>query len=489
MKLFPRGATLALLVGSAAFLFLSRSFGGEDLVLSVDIPSEETLVISGDKGAESFLSFPVSITAEETARLIEEGLTNPLYDVKGQKLDDSYGESAADILVEKTGPVKVTLENDRADFSLPFRFESMVSWKGQILGLPASTRKEVLGSGSLLLTLAPKVDENWIIRPGATLAIEWERKPSLDILGQSVGLAKVLTSILEDRADELLLELEEEINSSAHLRDEALKGWQDLHTPVPVHRSPDLWLSIKPESVFLSSFTAKNNVFSATLALKAYLKISGDSSLTVQPAPLPPLLSLPPDVEPGILLNLDLLLPYKALGEYLSGQPMAPVAIPGGGEVNVKNISFLGSEGRLVVSADIAGESSLGGTVSGQVYLSGTPVLSREDQVLRMEKVDFDESSTEGLLKAASWIARPFLAREIEKKLVFPLAPLRESLLESLGSSLSANRISPELIMDGSLSALTLEDFTVERDGVRLRLSLGGRAALLYQEADKKKKP
>lgn len=487
MKLFRTGATLVILVGSAVFFLVSRSFGSEDIVLSVDIPSEETLVISEDKGAESFLSFPVSITAEETARLIEDGLTNPLYDVKGQKLDDSYGESAADILVEKTGPVRVTLENDRADFSLPFRFASMVSWKGQILGLPASTRKEVLGSGNLLLTLAPKVDENWIIRPGATLAIEWERKPSLDILGQSVGLAKVLSSILEDRADELLLELEEEINNSARLRDAALKGWQELHAPVIIHRSPDLWLSVKPETVSLSSFTAKNNVFSATLALKAFLQVSSDSSLPVQPPPLPPLLSLPPDVEPGILLNLDLLLSYKALEEYLSGQPMPPVAIPGGGEVTVKNISFLGSEGKLVVSADIAGTSSLGGTVSGQVFLSGTPVLSREDQILRVEKVDFDESSTEGLLRAASWIARPFLAREIEKKLVFPLAPLRESLLDSLGSSLSANRISNELKLDGSLSTLTLDSFAVGQKGVHLRLSLSGAAALQYEKAEKKK--
>ncbi|NLB83622.1 MAG: DUF4403 family protein, partial [Synergistaceae bacterium] len=159
------------------------------------------------------------------------------------------------------------------------------------------------------------------------------------------------------------------------------------------------------------------------------------------------------------------------------------------GEVIVKNISFLGSEARLVVSADIAGASPLGGNVSGQVFLSGKPVLSLEDQVLRVEDVDFDESSTKGLLKAASWIARPFLAREIAKKLVFPLTPLRKNLLDSLASSMSANRISPELILDGSMSTLTLDDFSVGRDGVRLRLSLGGAAALKYEEGKGKKRP
>lgn len=489
MKLFRTGATLALLVGSAVFLLITRSFGSEDIVLSVDIPSEETLVISEDKGAESFLSFPVSITAEETARLIEDGLANPLYDVKGQKLDDSYGESAADILVEKTGPVKVTLENDRADFSLPFRFDSMVSWKGQILSIPTSTRKQVLGSGTLLLTLAPKVDENWVIHPGATLSIEWERKPSIDILGQSVGLAKILTSILEDRAGDLLLQLEEEINTSVRLRDSAQKGWQELYTPVQINSSPDLWLVVKPESISLSAFTARKNIFSASLALRAYLTATSEKPLPLQPAPLPPLLALPPDVEPGVLLNVDLSLSYKALEEYMSSQSMPPLAIPGGGEVIVKNISFLGSEARLVVSADIAGASPLGGNVSGQVFLSGKPVLSLEDQVLRVEDVDFDESSTKGLLKAASWIARPFLAREIAKKLVFPLTPLRKNLLDSLASSMSANRISPELILDGSMSTLTLDDFSVGRDGVRLRLSLGGAAALKYEEGKGKKRP
>ena len=487
MKLVRTGATLAILVGSAVFLLLSRSFGSEDIVLSVDIPSEETLVISEDKGAESFLSVPVSITAEETARLIEEGLTNPLYDVKGQKLDDSYGESAADILVEKTGPVKVTLENDRASFSLPFRFDSMVSWKGQILSIPTSTRKQVLGSGNLLLTLAPTVDADWVIHPSATMSIEWERKPSIDILGQSVGLAKILSSILEDRAGELLQELEEEINSSVRLRDSALKGWQELSAPVQIHSSPDLWLVVKPEAVSLSPFTARKNVFSATMALRAYLTATSEKPLLLQPAPLPPLLALPPDVEPGVLLNLGLFLSYKALEKYMSSQPMPPLAVPGGGEVTVKNISLLGSEGQLVASADISGTSPLGGNVSGQVFLSGKPVLSREDQILRVEDVDFDESSTEGLLKAASWIARPFLAREIAKKLIFPLAPLRKNLLDSLASSLSGSQISPELILDGSLSTLTLDEFFVGWDGVRLRLSLGGAAAVQYKEEKKKK--
>jgi hypothetical protein len=128
-------ALLACALGSLAFFLVSATTEEKEVVLAPAAPPAIEKKITTAPPAESFLSVPLSISAEEAERLLGDALGNPLYNVKGQKLDDSYGESAADVLVERTGPVTVSMEDGRTCVTLPFRFESLVRWKGNILGI------------------------------------------------------------------------------------------------------------------------------------------------------------------------------------------------------------------------------------------------------------------------------------------------------------------------------------------------------------------
>lgn len=474
-------AVLACILGSLAFFLVSATTEEKEVVLAPEAPPAIEKELPPVPPAESFLSVPLSITAAEAERLLGDALVNPLYNVKGQKLDESYGESAADVLVERTGPVAVSLEDGKARVTLPFRFESLVRWKGNILGISSSTKQEVFGGGRLRLEVKPSIDRDWNIRLVGSLAVEWKEKPAITILGQKVGIARFLSSLLEERSGDLLRRAEEELNRSARLKEHAREQWESLNSPIRLADSPRLTLSVRPLEVSMPPFTAKGGILSAHVALRCLLTVtSGVPEAASPPPPLPDLSSLPPGLDPGVLVNLDARISYKALEEFISGQRIPPLDLPGGGMVSVEKISLFGSGEKLVAAAEISGKAPFGTPLKGTVYLTGKPVYSKEDQVLCVEEVDFDEDSTRGLMKVASWIVRPLLAKEIGESLVFPLGELRQKTLASLGDAVRGRQVSDKVTMDGTVGSLDLERFSLTGDGLRLSFSLGGTVSLKY---------
>ncbi len=473
---------LTLALGSAAYFFSSAPRGESLSILAAEPPPAIGEEPSPLVPAESFLSIPVAITAGEAERLLAGALENPLYDVKGQKLDDSYGESMANILVEKTGPVAVTFEDDRGEISLPFRFESRVRWKGKILGISSSTTQEIAGGGKLRLQVTPKIDRDWKIRLQGSLSVEWQENPAITVLGQKIGIGRFLASLLEERSSDLLLRAEEELNRSARLKEKAREHWERLAAPILLTTSPRLALSVRPLAVSIPPFIAKNGALTAHLALRCLLAVTSEQEEAGPAHPLPELMPLPPGTDPGVLINVDSFISYKALEEFLGAKSGASLNIPGGGRVDVEKISLFGSGDKLVAAADISGAGPLGASLKGKVYLAGKPEYSRESQELRVRDVDFDEDSTRGMMKAASWIARPMVARAVEESLVFPLGGLRDSAMTSLGGALEGRRLSEELHMEGEVHSLELETLDLTPRGLRMSFSLGGAVSLQYRD-------
>lgn len=474
---------LGLALGSAAY-FLNTARSVESIAVLNPPPPPATLEETPlPPPAESFLSIPLKITEEEAGRLLADALANPLYDVKGQKLDDSYGESAANILVEKTGPLTVTFDGGGGEICLPFRFESLVKWKGKIMGISSSTSQEIFGGGKLRLRVTPQIDRDWKILLRGALSVEWSQNPSITLLGQKIGIGRFLASILEDRSPDLLRKAEEELNRSARLKERALEQWESLGASILLTDSPRLALTVRPLSISIPPFTAGNGALTACVALRCLINVTSEEGVSTPLPPLPELTPLPPGLDPGVLINVDGFVSYGALEKYLAAKPLEPLEIPGGGRVEVEKISLYSSGRKLVAAADISGAGPLGSLVKGKAYLAGTPEYSRENQIIRVKDVDFDENSTQGLMKAASWIARPMVARAVEESLVFPLGDIKEKAIRSLGEALNRRRLSGDVVAEGGVHYLELEDLALTPRGLRLSFSLGGAVSLEYRES------
>ncbi|MGI6784768.1 MAG: DUF4403 family protein [Aminivibrio sp.] len=473
---------LALALGSAYYLLTSPPGTDSPAVLAARPPYAVVEETDPPAPAESFLSIPLSISGEEAGRLLDDALTNPLYNVKGQKLDDSYGESSANILVEKTGPAAASFKDGRVEIQLPFRFESLVRWKGKILGLSSSTTQEIAGRGRLRLTVTPRIDRDWKILLEGGIAVDWQESPAVTVLGQKIGIGRFLASILEERSGDLLKRAEEEINRSAALKERAREQWERLGAPILLTDSPRIVLKVRPLALSIPPFVAEGGVLTAHVALRCLLEATSEAAENSPPSPLPLPAPMPPGVDPGVLINVGAFVSYRALEQFLAAKPADPIEIPGGGMVKVEKISLFGSGKKLVAAADISGNGPMKTSLDGKVYLAGEPEYSREEQALRVKNVDFDEDSTRGLMKAASWIARPLVAGAVEESLVFPLGDIKEKAIKSLGEALNRSRLSGDVLMEGAVHYLELENLALTSRGLRLSFSLGGAVSLEYRE-------
>ncbi|MDI9370552.1 MAG: DUF4403 family protein [Synergistaceae bacterium] len=488
---------LFLLLGAAAFLASTLAVNGqptfwddppkEELAperLDTAPPPEDTPEETPDP-RESYISVPIFTTADEAAGMLEAALVNPLYDVKDEVIDRSFGESRADLLLEKTGRVGVSFAEGAAGFSLPFRFSSIVSWRGEILGISSSARKEIMGAGRLHLDLSPALEEDWRLKLNGAARLEWTSSPTLNILGQEIGIASLLTDLFNRRSGDLLASAEEEINRSARIREHAEKEWEGLFEPIRLSEDPDLWLSVTPISLAMPPFSARDGKLTATAGLKCLLSITAERPGERMPSPLPGLEAMGPNMEPGVLLNVESIISYAALGDYVTSMEMPEIDIPGG-SVTVNRVEFFGRGESLVAEADISGRGP-GGAVEGKIYIMGRPVYSRDDEVVRMEDADFEEKTNSALAKAAAWLARPALLKEMTERMVWPLGELRERTAESLSDMLKERWIADDVMMEGDLSNLSLEGLSVGADGLRLSLTMGGGVSLRYGEGRAKK--
>lgn len=472
--------TAAFLLGS--FLLILQRLNAPPTTLSIEPPAKAMAVpLAG--GAESVLSIPVSITEEEATRLLDSRLENPLYEAMGERISMGYGDATADVLLEKTAPLSVSFRDGKAAFALPFRFHAMFSWKGNILKIPAKTTQEAFGSGVLRVYVTPGLDEQWRIRLNdASATLEWEKKPSLRVFGQAVGVAKILSSTLDREAAELVKKAEDALNASAAVRDHAQFQWERLHAPIRLDDAPELWLSVLPLSVGMPPVVVENGRLSALLSLRSHLTVTTERPDPLPAPPLPLLHSMPRGTTPGFLLNVEGFLSYKALARYVMKNGMPPVELPGGGKAIVQDIAFYTGQGRLITAAEISGTALFRRPVSGTIYLQGIPVYSREEQLLRVTEVSFEEHTKDILLKAATWLMKPSLTKAVEKRLFFPLGDLGDKAARALESAFQGEKISPELTADGSVTSLDMEGFGLGKDGLTLSFVVGGEITLEYQE-------
>jgi hypothetical protein len=155
-----------------------------------------------------------------------------------------------------------------------------------------------------------------------------------------------------------------------------------------------------------------------------------------------------------------------------------------GRSLTIEKIAVSGNGKRLVLALDIRaleGMGLLSRHRAGTIYVSGVPVWDRFRQEIRLEQVDFDEGTTQGLLRTAAWIGRPILLERLGKAAVFPLAKAAGDARIALGRVLKNQQVGSGLSFSGSARQVALESVAVTEKGLALLVRAEGTAALEWR--------
>ena len=171
--------------------------------------------------------------------------------------------------------------------------------------IPLNTTAEIAGIAGG--TLSPSIAPDWSINPNLTPALNLSQASlSLGSLGK-LDVSDILGSSVGQYIQQEAQKLAPALRQSIDLRSEVELLWREAYLSEQVNDSPNIWLSVTPREIQLSSIDYTNpEELTVTAAIKMDAFLTNREPGSPQPQPLPGLVA-----QPGPL-STDLKLPIIA---------------------------------------------------------------------------------------------------------------------------------------------------------------------------------
>ena len=334
----------------------------------------------------------------------------------------------------------------------------------------------ISGTAFLWLTLKPTLHADWRV---TTKAYAHVRVGNVDvkvpglIAAGTTSIRGIFTRLARRR---FLPELEKIIarhTANIDARTYVASLWTKLHEPIVLNQQPPVVLSMKPLEVFAQPLSGDAGTLSLNLGIKTYIQANiGDVSTDI-PFPAGPRNDLPDirfvdSLEPGYDVIAPIQITYADLEDM--GRPRIEKEYKSK-SVAFENLTLYGSGAQLAAGVGFKMPFL---RANGHLYLLGTPEF--DATTISLSVTEFDYSfATRSLLveiaeRAGEGIISQFVRTAVEKRLVFPVAALREKVSDIV----SEGWIGPHVRLHGTVETLTPEGFYLTQTGVRIPLRLKG---------------
>ena len=476
-----RGVLVALLaavvVATGGWLFLRGSSS-----LSVT-PPQERPAGTLPEAPVSAISIPVSVTVQELQDLARTRI--PEETSGSDSVRESLFDGRGTYLVQKDGEPIVRVEEGRLLLSVPVTFRARLNGMAKALGFAVPVSLSATGAADVELSMKPSISSDWKVHTQSRIRLAWRTAPAARVLGTRVTFKGAAEAFLRSRIEDALPRIDEALNDSLELRDRAEEAWREIQEPVKVSDSPDLWLSASPVSVTLPPLDLHSDRVVLEARLDTRLALDTRKPGKASPAGLPPVSTGAGEAKAsGFTLQLPVFLGYEAvnreLGQRLSGHR---VPMGQGRTVTIEKIAVSPNGDRLVLAVAIRAVEGAGifsSRKAGTIYVTGIPKWDKSRQVVRLDRLDYDEGTTRGLLRTAAWVARPLLLEKLKEASVFPLAEPAEEARKALSGLLEKREVGSGLAFGGSARQVALESVAVTEEGLALLVRAEGTASLQW---------
>ena len=264
------------------------------------------------------------------------------------------------------------------------------------------------------------------------------------------------------------------IVGTADVRSSFEEWWSVLAEPIQL--DDDIWLEIRPESVSRGPIQGQGSVVRVPASLDARPRIVvGDRPAPIE-RPLPP---LGRGVTDGPLQVL-----VEAIGEYdetsrLLTEALAGTRIEAGGrtlELRAARLTGIGA-GRVALEAEIAG------TLTGRLFLVGTPLYDAESGYASVPDLAFSVATTSVLVAGASWIADAGLEALLRERARWPVEAVVEWAAERLHEGLN-RAIADGVRLEGTVHDVQVIGVRALPDGLVVGAAARADATLIITDDD-----
>jgi len=395
----------------------------------------------------SVLNVPVEIPISEIETQINNQIKGLIYD------DNSYEDENNDNLkakVWKISPIKVVAIDSSFLFEVPLKIWVSAGYKVSPLGVTMSGYKDTEFSIRIRLISKIGITPSWQVKSETYVdSYDWISEPSIRVAGINIPIKGMVSRMLNKNFDKITDAIDTQVASNLELKKKAELAWNIARQPVMLAKEYDTWLVIVPSGIEMTPLMAKNNVLRSVIGIKGYTQtITSAVKPAVAPLQKLPDLKIVDKVKDDFKIGLISLVSYEDAARLATKQFADEKFSFLGGKYNVEvtSIEMYGQNDRLVIKA------GLKGSISGDIYLKGTPYYDPATQQLSLKGLDYDLDTKNSIVRTAGWLLQGQFSRMMEKRMVFPVGGQIADAKSTIQKTLSNYKVTEGVVVKGILS-------------------------------------
>lgn len=320
--------------------------------------------------------------------------------------------------------------------------------------------------------LPPRVREFPPVKPGVVrLPVEVIFPPGGDA---GHGIADLFKGGVEKILEETILKTK-------------LRGlWDQMAAPIFLDES--LWLLIRPQTMSVGKARGdlkRGSTNQVVLEMTASPELVFGGEPLARPVPMPPLSPFqqgPAVFEAMSNVHMD----YDDANRYLNDPRMKlrGTLIPGTGarKLTIETVRLFGSGDKVMVEVELNYNPVIvnltGKPAHLTLYLRGTPRYVPSKRIYDLPDLDYDIKTNDLIVKVANWIFKSDFKNQMRKTVNFPIGEKMDMLKQKVIKALN-RPFGPALHLRTEVSSFNVVEGFADDEGIEMRLSLRGTAALL----------
>lgn len=416
----------------------------------------------------SIINIPIRLNMNELERSLNTELGDVLYE--DNRMDEAEGMY---VKAEKLADIKIKIDTQTIRYQLPVKLDVKKD-----IGF---TKVGADGEIELAFATTFQIEPDWSITTQTEVEqYNWLKRPKLSLGGIRLP-AQMIGNIVVDRSKAVITKsIDEQIKQNVELQKYVTEAWQQLQTPLEIAPEYNTWLVMNPAKLQMTELMGDGDFLTSNIVVEARPEVSiGKAPVIANPLATPlPNFAYAEKTLDDFVLRLSTDIPYTEAERIAKAELVGQKFEQGSRYVAIENIDLYGQGNRLVVV------TTLSGSYTGDVYLTGKPVYNERKNTIDLEDIDFELNTKSFLARTAGWLLKSNIKKRIRENMNFLLDANLNDIKNQIQDQIENYELAPNITLQGKLKDLRIQDAYLTPFSIRVDIGLEGNLGVSMDVTD-----
>jgi hypothetical protein len=435
--------------------------------------SSSTALVSHEEimTTSSILNVPIVISLKSLENQINKEFEGVLFEEN--TFDNNKGGEKYHVKVSKKENITLESFHDQLRIKVPLQAWAKTAINLPNLGIKLNDAPETNFSLNLYFTAKPELDQNYKFKLNLKAdGFDWVKRPGIRVGFFDIPLGSIATPFIDKGQQEMVMMLEKEIEENLQFKNHIQKAWTEIQQPVLVSKLYHAWLSLQPQTLYISPFksNSEGNLV-GTIGVQGLTSMSIGNQPHAKTSQKLPTAILKDSLGTDFEMNINSLFSFeqtaKILAENLAGKNYQYRKKK---SFRINTIHLSERENELVIKASVSGD------INDTIMLKGKPYYDEKTQSLNIALSEFNLKPESKFEKASIKLAKGLYKKELEKALHLPLKDMLAQTNGMIDQALNNYPLAQGMILNGELLDFYPSLVVVTPHGILTQLKVKGNA-------------